>query len=135
MLALSPELPYRELTKQYNQYGKERDEQKKKVQKQFKEMGRKWEENEKLVRDGIHLLYNCSHELSFDQGEDAQTIQRELSSLKKEEKARVRKIQDLEKQIRHLQQSIDNPPDVENMDAIQEQIVRIIALSSHDFSY
>jgi hypothetical protein len=36
---------------------------------------------------------------------------------------RHKKIQELEKQIQNLQQSIDNPPHMEDSDTVQDEIV------------
>jgi hypothetical protein len=54
----------------------------------------------------------------------AEEIANKLSNLKKEEKNRAKKIQDVEKTIQTLQADLEKPVKVENMADVDQEIVR-----------
>ncbi|KAI9434892.1 P-loop containing nucleoside triphosphate hydrolase protein [Lactarius indigo] len=80
----------------------QRDGKKEAARKKFKAMGKKQDESEKL--DG-----------------QAEEISNKLSNLKNAEKARAKKIQDIETTIRRLQADLEKPRDVENMEDLDEE--------------
>ena len=55
----------------------------------------------------------------------AEDISNKLSNLKKEEKSRVKKIQDVERTIQSLQADLAEPIEVENMTEIDDETVRL----------
>jgi len=60
---------------------------------------------------------------SLFQENEAEEITNRLDGLKRAEKDRVKKIKDLENQVRKIQNEIDNPPKVEDLQAINNAIV------------
>ena len=61
---------------------------------------------------------------NFSQENEAEEITNKLDGLKRAEKDRAKKIKDLENQIKKIQDEIDNPPEVEDLQAINNEIVR-----------
>jgi hypothetical protein len=55
----------------------------------------------------------------------AEEISNKFSNLKKEEKNRAKKIQDVEKTIQTLQADLEKPVEVENMADVDDEIVRL----------
>lgn len=55
----------------------------------------------------------------------AEDISNKLSNLKKEEKSRAKKIQEVERAIQNLQADLTKPIDVENMTQIDDETVRL----------
>lgn len=87
------------LEEKYKHLNAQRDQKKKDAQKKFNDMKVKWKENERL------------------QGE-ADIVSQRLSSLKKNEKDRLRKIQELERRMNEMEQQLDNPVKTEPMENI-----------------
>jgi hypothetical protein len=101
----------------------QRDGKKEAAKKRFKSMKVKWDDNEKLVY--YRLSFWCSHlTCRSSQESQAEDISNKLSNLKKEEKSRAKKIQEIEQSIQKLQAELAKPLQVENMSEIDEEIVR-----------
>lgn len=64
------------------------------------------------------------------QENDAEDITNRLDGLKRAEKDRAKKIKDLENQIRKMQNEIDDPPELEDLQAINNAIVRYYLLTT-----
>lgn len=58
------------------------------------------------------------------QENEAEEVSNKLIGLKRAERDRTKKIKDLENQIRNMQNEIENPPKLEDLQAINNQIVR-----------
>jgi hypothetical protein len=63
--------------------------------------------------------------ISIPQESQAEETSNKLSNLKKEEKNRAKKIQDMERAISMLQADLEKPVEVESMAAVDEEIVRL----------
>ena len=61
--------------------------------------------------------------LTVLQENEAEEVANKLDRLKRAEKDRAKKTKDLENQIRKIQHGIDNPPEVEDLELINNQIV------------
>ena len=61
--------------------------------------------------------------LTVLQENEAEGVANKLDGLKRAEKDRAKKIKDIENQIRKMQHEIDNPPEVEDLEPINNQIV------------
>lgn len=99
----------------------QRDGKKEATKKRFRSMKTKWDENEKLVR-----LMTVRFRVSYDpitQETRAEEISNSLSNLKKEEKNRAKKIQDIEQLVQKLQADLAKPVQVEDMSEIEEESV------------
>jgi structural maintenance of chromosomes protein 5 len=99
----------------------QRDGKKEATKKRFRSMKTKWDENEKLVR-----LTTVRFRVSYDpitQETRAEEISNSLSNLKKEEKNRAKKIQDIEQLVQKLQADLAKPVQVEDMSEIEEESV------------
>lgn len=83
-----------------------RDGKKDAAKKKFKSMKAKWDENDKLEAR-------------------AEEISNSLLNLKKEEKNRAKKIQDIERLVQTLQADLAEPIQVEDMSEIDEEIHRL----------
>lgn len=62
--------------------------------------------------------------LNVLQENEAEEVTNRLDGLKRAEKDRAKKIKDLENQVRKMQNEIDNPPEMEDLEAINNAIVR-----------
>jgi structural maintenance of chromosomes protein 5 len=100
----------------------QRDGKKDAAKKKFKSMKAKWDENEKLVcKMSVHLQFSL---ISFiTQETRAEEISNNFSNLKKEEKSRTKKIQDIERLVQTLQADLAKPIKVEDISEIEEEIV------------
>lgn len=58
------------------------------------------------------------------QENETEDVTNKLIGLKRAEKDRAKKIKDLENQIKKMQNEIDNPPEVEDLQAINNELVR-----------
>ena len=99
----------------------QRDGKKEATKKRFRSMKTKWDENEKLVR-----LTTVRFRVSYDpitQETRAEEISNSLSNLKKEEKNRAKKIQDIEQLVQKIQADLAKPVQVEDMSEIEEESV------------
>lgn len=99
----------------------QRDGKKEATKKRFRSMKTKWDENEKLVR-----LMTVRFRVSYDpitQETRAEEISNSLSNLKKEEKNRAKKIQDIEQLVQKIQADLAKPVQVEDMSEIEEESV------------
>jgi hypothetical protein len=99
----------------------QRDGKKEATKKRFRSMKTKWDENEKLVR-----LTTVRFRVSYDpitQETRAEEISNSLSNLKKEEKNRAKKIQDIEQLVQKLQADLAKPVQVEDTSEIEEESV------------
>ena len=99
----------------------QRDGKKEATKKRFRSMKTKWDENEKLVR-----LMTVRFRVSYDpitQETRAEEISNSLSNLKKEEKNRAKKIQDIEQLFQKIQADLAKPVQVEDMSEIEEESV------------
>jgi hypothetical protein len=83
-------------------------------------VGRKREPGTLLSLPLIH-----SSTLRIPQETQAEEISNKFSNLKKEEKNRAKKIQDVEKTIQTLQADLEKPVEVENMTDVDDEIVRL----------
>lgn len=63
----------------------------------------------------------------------AEEISNKLSNLKKEEKNRAKKIQEVERTIQKLQEDLEKPVQIENMTEIDDEIVRLRASAKFFF--
>jgi hypothetical protein len=63
--------------------------------------------------------------MRIPQETQAEEISNKLSNLKKEEKNRAKKIQEVEKTVQTLQADLEKPVKVENMADVDEEIVRL----------
>ncbi|KAI0058575.1 P-loop containing nucleoside triphosphate hydrolase protein [Artomyces pyxidatus] len=88
---------------QHKRLNEQRDEKKKATQKKFKAMGLLWNENERMSND-------------------EEDIQTKLTNIKRNERARLQKIQNLEKQIEDQQRQLDQPVKLEKIEDIQEEL-------------
>ncbi|KAI0264050.1 hypothetical protein BGY98DRAFT_1192298 [Russula aff. rugulosa BPL654] len=84
----------------------QRDGKKDAAKKKFKSMKTKWDENQKLETR-------------------AEEISNSLSNLKKEEKSRMKKIQEVERLVQNLQADLAKPIKVEDISEIDEEIGRL----------
>ncbi|KAI0309852.1 P-loop containing nucleoside triphosphate hydrolase protein [Amylostereum chailletii] len=101
----APTLDFKKrLEKEHKRLDEQRQEKKKSVSRKFKALSSRWDENEKL------------------EGE-AEDIAGKLDSLKKEEKIRLQKIANLEKDIENIQKQLDKPVKTEKVEDIQEELV------------
>lgn len=57
------------------------------------------------------------------QENEAEDVTNRLDGLKRAEKDRAKKIKDLENQLRKMQDELDNPPKLEDLEAINNEIV------------
>ena len=57
------------------------------------------------------------------QESQAEDLKNKLDNLKKTEKNRLKKIENLEKEIARIQHQIDNPPEFEDVNALNSEIV------------
>lgn len=99
----------------------QRDGIKEAAKRNFKSMKTKAGENEKLVT----LTPGHSELLPtgpITQEMRAEEISCSLSNLKKEEKSRAKKIQDIERQVQVLHADLANPIQVEDMSEIDEEM-------------
>ena len=99
----------------------QRDGKKEAAKKRFRSMKTKWDENEKLVRL-TSVQFRVSHG-PIVQETRAEEISNSLSNLKKEEKNRAKKIQDIEQLVQKLQVDLAKPAQVENTSEIEEESV------------
>ncbi|KAI0287939.1 hypothetical protein B0F90DRAFT_1827934 [Multifurca ochricompacta] len=84
----------------------QRDGKKESAKRRFRAMKTKWDESEKLETQ-------------------AEEISNKLSNLKKEEKSRAKRVQELEKGVQMLQADLAKPLEVEDIAAIDEDIRRL----------
>ncbi|KAH7887410.1 hypothetical protein F5I97DRAFT_1925860 [Phlebopus sp. FC_14] len=93
----------RQLGAQYKELEKIREKKKNASKQKFQQMKAKWADSERL------------------EGE-AEEVTNKLDGLKKAEKDRLKKIKDLQNQIRKWQETIANPPQLEDEQAITEEM-------------
>ncbi len=105
----------------------QRDGKKEAARRRFRAMGAKRDESEKLVCHSPLCLPFFIY-LAFPQDTQAEEISNKLSNLKNTEKARAKKIQDIEATVQRLQADLEKPRDVENMDDIEGEVVRSFPL-------
>ncbi|GJE87507.1 structural maintenance of chromosomes protein [Phanerochaete sordida] len=82
---------------------KDRDRRKLAAKAKFGTMRAKWDENTKLEQS-------------------AEDLKTKLDNIKKDERTRVKKIQDLQKMLGVLQEKLNNPPEFEDVDQLASQI-------------
>ncbi|KAH9019273.1 P-loop containing nucleoside triphosphate hydrolase protein [Lactarius pseudohatsudake] len=92
----------KQLDTRLKRLGEQRDGKKEATRKRFKAMKAKQDESEKLDTQ-------------------AEEISNKLSNLKNAEKARAKKIQDTEANVRRLQADLEKPRDVESMEDLEEE--------------
>ncbi|KAI9574324.1 P-loop containing nucleoside triphosphate hydrolase protein [Boletus coccyginus] len=92
-----------QLATQYKEFEKTREKKKNASKAKFQQMEARWQESDKLEND-------------------AEEITNTLDGSKRAEKDRVKKIKDLENQIRKMQNEIDDPPEVEDLQTINNEI-------------
>ncbi|KAG6373746.1 hypothetical protein JVT61DRAFT_5888 [Boletus reticuloceps] len=92
-----------QLAAQYKEFEKAREKKKNASKAKFQQMKAKWLESDKLENE-------------------AEDFTNKLDGLKRAEKDRAKKIKDLENQIRKMQNDIDNPPEVEDLEPINNEI-------------
>ncbi|KAH9023034.1 P-loop containing nucleoside triphosphate hydrolase protein [Lactarius deliciosus] len=92
----------KQLDTRLKRLGEQRDGKKDATRKRFKAMRAKQDESEKLDTQ-------------------AEEISNKLSNLKNAEKARAKKIQDTEANVRRLQADLEKPRDVESMEDLEEE--------------
>lgn len=102
-----------------------RDERKALAKRKCKDMGTKLEDVNKYV--SLHVIQFRDMVLMSIQEEQAEEYKNKLDNLKKAEKQRAGQIKSLEKAIEENQYKLAHPPETENLDEIQEQIVRYIS--------
>ena len=68
--------------------------------------------------------YSEQQTLTALQENEAEEVANKLDGLKRAERDRAKKIKDLENQIRKMQHEVDDPPEVEDLEPINNQIVR-----------
>lgn len=112
------------MEEQHKQLSKIRETRKKAAQDKFKKMNDKSNQSEKLVSGpgffwGLCLTYSCCRYKETD----AIELTNKLNDLKKNEKDRLRKIQDIQSKIEQMQHDLDNPPEIEDMTAIEQDMV------------
>ncbi|KAI9442797.1 P-loop containing nucleoside triphosphate hydrolase protein [Lactarius psammicola] len=96
----------KQLDTRLKRLGEQRDGKKEAARRRFKAMGTKGDESEKLDTQ-------------------AEEISNKLSNLKNAEKARAKKIQDVEATVRRLQVDLEKPRDIESMEDIEEEVRRL----------
>ncbi|KAF9236197.1 P-loop containing nucleoside triphosphate hydrolase protein [Melanogaster broomeanus] len=92
-----------QLAVQYKDFEKAREKKKNASKQKFQQMKAKWAESEKLENE-------------------AEEVTNKLDGLKRAEKDRVKKIKDLQTQIKDLQHHIANPPELEDLQVITDQL-------------
>ncbi|KAH7926802.1 P-loop containing nucleoside triphosphate hydrolase protein [Leucogyrophana mollusca] len=92
-----------QLAQKYKEYDKLREKKKGASRQKFQQMKTKWAESDKL-------------------DVDADELTNKLDGLKKAEKERARKIKELQAQIDKWQRELDNPPELENVQAINDEM-------------
>jgi structural maintenance of chromosomes protein 5 len=107
----------------------QRDGKKEAAKKRFRSMKAKWDENEKLVYQLLSIPLVFSPTGCTMQESRAEEISNRLSNLKKEEKNRAKKIQEVERTIQKLQEDLAKPFQTENMTEIDDEIVRFSAFA------
>ncbi|KAG8218951.1 hypothetical protein J3R82DRAFT_4662 [Butyriboletus roseoflavus] len=92
-----------QLAAQYKEFEKAREKKKNASKAKFQQMKARWHESDHLENE-------------------AEDVTNKLVGLKRAEKDRAKKIKDLENQIRKMQDEIDNPPELEDLQAINNEI-------------
>jgi hypothetical protein len=72
----------------------------------------------------VHILLPHSLTIRIPQETQAEETSNKLSNLKKEEKNRAKRIQDMERTVSMLQADLEKPAEVESMAEVDEEIVR-----------
>ncbi|SRR5260221_7612523 len=111
----------------------QRDGKKEAAKKRFRSMKAKWDENEKLVYQLLSIQLVFSPTDRTMQESRAEEISNRLSNLKKEEKNRAKKIQEVERTIQKLQEDLAKPFQIENMTEIDDEIVRFSTFAKFFF--
>ncbi|KAG2138085.1 uncharacterized protein EDB93DRAFT_1106448 [Suillus bovinus] len=96
----------RQLAVQHKEYEKAREKKKAASRQKFQQMKNKWGENDKLERD-------------------AEDVTSRLDGLKRAEKERVKKIKEIQGHNEKWQKELDNPPKLEDVEAINAEIRKI----------
>ncbi|KAH7912946.1 hypothetical protein BJ138DRAFT_1147123 [Hygrophoropsis aurantiaca] len=96
------------LGRKYKEYEKLRERKKAASKQKFQQMKAKWGESDKLEAD-------------------AEEITNKLDGLKKAEKDRARKIKELQGQVDRWQRDLDNPPDLEDLQEITDEMRKLNA--------
>ncbi|KAG6331319.1 hypothetical protein ID866_7768 [Astraeus odoratus] len=91
---------------QYKELDKVREKKKNASKQKFQQMKTKWADSERLENE-------------------AEDITTKLDGLKRAEKDRLKKIKDMQSQIIKWQQEVDNPPELEDIQAINEEIRKL----------
>jgi hypothetical protein len=110
----------------------QRDGKKEAAKKRFRSMKAKWTENEKLVYYLLSMPIFSPTGRTMQESR-AEEISNRLSNLKKEEKNRAKKIQEVERTIQKLQEDLARPSQVENMTEIDDEIVSAFLYPCKDF--
>ncbi|KAN0097138.1 P-loop containing nucleoside triphosphate hydrolase protein [Tylopilus felleus] len=97
-----------QLITQYKEFEKAREKKKNASKAKFQQMKARWHESDKLENE-------------------AEEVTNRLDGLKRAEKDRAKKIKDLENQVRKMQNEIDNPPEMEDLEAINNAIRQLNA--------
>jgi chromosome segregation ATPase len=95
-----------QLAVQHKEYEKAREKKKTASRQKFQQMKNKWGENDKLERD-------------------AEDVTNKLDGLKRAEKERVKKIKEIQGHNEKWQKELDNPPQLEDVEAINAEIRKV----------
>ncbi|KAG9317772.1 hypothetical protein JVU11DRAFT_1992 [Chiua virens] len=93
----------RQLDTQYKEFEKAREKKKNASKAKFQQLKTKWQNSEALENE-------------------ADEVTNQLDGLKRAEKDRAKRIKDLENQIRKMQNELDDPPKLEDLQAINDEI-------------
>ncbi|KAG1892038.1 P-loop containing nucleoside triphosphate hydrolase protein [Suillus subluteus] len=96
----------RQLAVQHREYEKAREKKKTASRQKFQQMKNKWSENDKLERD-------------------AEDVTNKLDGLKRAEKERVKKIKEIQGHNEKWQKELDNPPKLEDVEAINAEMRKV----------
>ncbi|KAG2141629.1 P-loop containing nucleoside triphosphate hydrolase protein [Suillus cothurnatus] len=95
-----------QLAVQHKEYEKAREKKKTASRQKFQQMKNKWGENDKLEHD-------------------AEDVTNKLDGLKRAEKERVKKIKEIQGHNEKWQKELDNPPQLEDVEAINAEIRKV----------
>ncbi|KAG1833286.1 P-loop containing nucleoside triphosphate hydrolase protein [Suillus subluteus] len=95
-----------QLAVQHREYEKAREKKKTASRQKFQQMKNKWSENDKLERD-------------------AEDVTNKLDGLKRAEKERVKKIKEIQGHNEKWQKELDNPPKLEDVEAINAEMRKV----------
>ncbi|KAI0030174.1 P-loop containing nucleoside triphosphate hydrolase protein [Vararia minispora EC-137] len=121
-------VPFMEYTEARERYTKAKEEQRR-LHKEVQDLRKRHEPLHNL-RKRFESQHRKLNELRDDKKKEAQQdVQTKLQNLKKAEKKRLKDIEDLEKNIAKIQRQLEEPVDLEDIQAIQEEIRQVNQLS------